>query len=1696
MHSAGYFNPCAICYYGPKLIQSLQPSTCGPVQSYVLSTICPPKMVRRTKSAKGKAEVKQSLSLISEQDINVSIIDETPIHYAIGIGASAGGLEALSELFASLPNTLQQKASFLVAQHLSPTHRSMLVQILSKQSVLPVLEAEDACIIQPGIIYITPPDSDIQIIGWRIRLSKPRLLQGPKPSVDLLLRSLSAEYKERAIAIILSGTGSDGAQGITAIKAHQGIAIIQNPETAKYDGMPLAALQTGMIDYSIPPREMGKKLEEIIFSLPSLTDVASSNNEVVQIFELLNQRFGIDFSQYKSSTILRRIDKSIKKLQLATIKEYLEYCLKNPAELNQLLDSFLIGVTSFYRDPDAFRLLETYISNKITSLKHDTFRIWVPGCSTGEEAYSIGMLAQHIIDHSNNPHLSLQIFATDVNEHALEHARKAIYSEESIKSIPSDLLNKFMIKTDAGYEIDKKLRSRILFSRHDITINPPFLKIDLLSCRNVLIYLGSEIQRHVFPIFHYSLKDDGLLFLGKSESITMVEDLFDIIDARHKLFRKRKFSNNRSFKFNSFKPLELISRTGRSASEQSLHSYRGRITETVLDIAQPAYIIVNAAQDILETKGDLKNFITITEGILTTNISKMLRREIQIDIKNLIVRLIKENKVIKKPVKKITIDNKQIFLRLSGSPVIKEPGFESEDIYIIVFEQIDVEKDFAAFASAIPQEDNSRFLELEQELNITRQHLQTYIEEVETANEELQSLNEELQSSNEELQSTNEELETSNEELQSSNEELQTAYTEIKHINTELEGRDIQIQERNTLFETLFGNIQQGNILLDDKYQILLINQQARNLLQKIGIFNLPAHQSLIAFIPSGLAVDILEILNKCLKTGQMESDTIIFEYNEVAFHYELYATPVKNISQDRLQIALSIWDLTELRLREKEIFEKDEILTSLLESNSTYLIRTDMQGNYTYVNQAFCKKFGYTEEQVIGTYYAPTVHPDDLGICEKAVERVLGHPNEEVFSFEIRKPNPRGGYFDTEWEFVPIRNQEGEVISIQGVGRDITDKKVIFRALEAEKNHLELVLWAGRLGISSWDINAGTIDFNERWFEMLGYATTSKTIRYQEWLDSIHPDDQAEFEQKIHQCIIGNTAFFEIEYSIKTFNGQWLKLVSTGKVTEREPRGKALKILAIHQDITARKLMEKQNQELAMVARLTSNGVIITGVDRTIEWVNDAFTHITGYTLSEVKGKSPGSILQSKGTDLETVRMIREKLNALQPITCQIRNCGKDGREYWLQLDVQPIYDNNGQHRGFMAIQSDITQSKIFEQELLEYNSMLRLMGKLANVGTWIFDTDHQSITLSPELLSIFGYITNLDEELPIDLFFDRFIPAEEAIKVHSHCFSPESYLSTDNQYLRFTGITKDQDIRYYEVFTQKIGNKIIGSVVDITDNIYREKELIRMNETLEERVNERTAELLAMQQIRNNMLDLVAHDIKNMLTGILLQGQMLLKHNSSTLHNGNGINEKVHISGLRIVENAKEMMNLLQNMLESRKLDEGAFVPRMKECDLNLLILTLLKRFQERTIEKRIIINTNIETKVAFSDFDLLVEIIENILSNAVKYSHPDSVIEVGTYAEPNHCIVYVKDNGPGIKPDEMDKLFTRFSRLSAKPTGGEHSTGLGLSIAKQFAELLGGSIICESEFGHGALFKVALPLTEIDLLPPFTATDTQAD
>lgn len=786
----------------------------------------------------------------------------------IGIGSSAGGLEAISELVGSLPADMN--ATYVVVQHLSPHHKSLMTELVARQTTLEVENVSDGLEPRPNVVYITPPKNDVVLRDGLLQLVEPNLETAtPKPSVDRFLLSLAEEMGDKSVAIILSGTGPDGAYGVQAIREACGITIAQDNESAKYDGMPSAAIRTGCVDLVLRPRDIGKHLEKILAqprNFEGLRNLDVEPTPLSDLLQILMARTKVDFREYKQSTVARRIERRMVALGIESQEEYCNFCRSNPQALDALFKDLLISVTRFFRDKEEFKQFEAHLPALLEAKGDSPLRVWVAGCATGEEVYSIAILLAEALGGAKvqlKDHV--QIFATDIDRDALQIARQGVYGQTALNDIPAKLAKNYLVRQGSGVRIIENIRSAILFSNHDVCRDPPFLKIDLLCCRNLLIYFGTALQKRVLSRFNYSMNEDGLLFLGTAESTAGADELFTKSLNANKIFHKRRITRRSEKMYPEFSnPAGSLERAVRKKpAELPIDSTDRQMFEALAASLGKNSALVTDDYSIVRVFGDISSFIEVKEGNALRMHLDLVRRPLREEARSLVTIALR-NKQHRSGVRHLLKGDEEAAIRLDVYPILA-PGI-SERAALLAFNEVENisahEVQEPDFDEGDDERTRERIKTLETEVFMTREALQQTIEELETSNEELQSLNEELQSTNEELQATNEELETSNEELQSTNEELITVNEELQVTAAELSGRTWEL---TSVLETAPLAI----LVIDSALQV---SQATRAAVARFKL-TLPLANPHISqcFLPEGFPA-LASLCAETLKLGEQQS--------------------------------------------------------------------------------------------------------------------------------------------------------------------------------------------------------------------------------------------------------------------------------------------------------------------------------------------------------------------------------------------------------------------------------------------------------------------------------------------------------------------------------------------------------------------------------------------------------------------------------------------------------------------------------------------------------------------------------------------------------------------------------------------------------------------------------------------------------
>lgn len=858
--------------------------------------------------------------------------------------------------------------AFVVITHQHPGHTSLLPELLGKITPIKVLQASDGLKVEPNRVYVSPPGGCLAILNGTLHRMEVEKQESPHLPIDYFLRSLAADQKDKAICVILSGTGTDGTLGLKAIKGDSGMAMVQQVQSAKYAGMPSSAVATGLADYVLPAGEMPRQLVaygrgSYLATNAQVEEVPPALSESMQkIFVLLRARTGHDFSSYKFSTIHRRIERRMNLHQIEGPAHYVRYLQENPHEIDILFKDLLISVTNFFRDPEAFQVLARKALPALLKSRPDShpFRIWVPGCATGEEVFSLAILMRECMEATQH-HCDVQIFGTDLDNDAIETARCGRYPEGISIDVSPERLARYFARDDSMYRIRTEIREMTVFAVQNVIKDPPFTKLDLISCRNLLIYLNADLQRRLLPIFHYALKPGGLLFLGSSESVGGFTDLFEVVDKKWKIFRRKEVALTPQTLLDFSTPSVKAQNEGpasasvRPSRESNIAAIMDRV---LLGRFVPASVVVSARGDVIYIHGRTGAYLEPAAGQPRLNILDMAREGLQIELASVLRQASAQDEEVTREGVRVRTNGGFTHVDLSVAK-IQEPE-SVRGLLLVTFRPSPAPVEAARpKARGRGKRELSRIEELERALQCTKESLQTTIEELETANEELKSSNEELQSTNEELQSTNEEMETSKEEMQSLNEELTT-------VNAEMQSKVEDLARTNDDMQNLLNSTEVATLFLDSDLHIKRYTEQARRLIKLIQTdIGRPVGDLVSNVVYDRLIPDCREVLR-----------TLVFKVAEVQTkdgHWYLMRIMPYRTSENVIDgVVVTFVDINPVKMAEKSLLRMSKVF---LDGPEPMMV-LDLSGRIIDVNEEAVRVYGWSQQEMIGKAFQ-TIMPE-----------------------------------------------------------------------------------------------------------------------------------------------------------------------------------------------------------------------------------------------------------------------------------------------------------------------------------------------------------------------------------------------------------------------------------------------------------------------------------------------------------------------------------------------------------------------------------------------------------------------------------------------------------------------------------------------------------------------------------------------
>jgi two-component system, chemotaxis family, CheB/CheR fusion protein len=1223
----------------------------------------------------------------------------------VGVGASAGGLDAFSRLLAALPVDLGM--AYVLVQHLAAGHPSALVEILSRATKMPVLEVEDEPAVEPNHVYVIPPARSLVISRGRLQL-EPRPSSGQHRPIDQFFSALAKDQVDQAVGVVLSGTATDGTLGLEAIKAAGGITFAQDG-TAQQEGMPHSAIDSGCVDFVLPPEEIAREIARIgrhpFAALDNGAAVSQDDAHFNRVVASLGRATGVDFVNYKANTLRRRIARRMALLKIEGFADYTRLLEKSAAEAQALYQDILINVTSFFRDPEAFEVLKTQVFPQLAdTLGNDKpLRVWTLGCSTGQEAYSVAVAYAEFAEATGRRN-SLQLFATDVNATGIEKARAGIYSKEHIAELSPERLRRFFVEVEGCYRINKSIRDACIFSKHNVLTDPPFSQIDLISCRNLLIYLEPVLQERILPTLHYALRPAGFLWLGSSETIGRHRNLFEAEDSKRKIYAKKLCSTTPHFPIQptGTRPSDLTSArlAAPAGAGADLHKEADRI---LLAKFAPPGVLVSADLEILQFRGDTAAYLAPAPGKASLNLLKMLREGLLVTVRAAILRAGQQKVPVRAEGIRATFDGLQREVAIEVIPIHTIGQGGNAGGFLILFEEgnqpeglpssvpLAGSRNNVEVAAAAPtdlQAANQEHARLVQELSATREFLQSVIEQQESANEELQSANEEVQSSNEELQSINEELETTKEEIQSSNQELVT-------VNDELNNRNQELFQANNDLLNLLGSVPLAIVMLGPDLRVRRFNSTAESLLslkstdvgRSLGDikfnFDLPQFESLLTEVFDTVRAHEVDVRDKH------------------GHWYSLRLWPYRTLENKIDGVVILLVDVDAIK-------QALAFTTSIVATVREPLLVLDADLRVRTASRSFYETFHVAAESTERRLLFELGNSQwDLPDLRRLLEEVLPHHNEVndyVIERDFEHLGPKKMLLNAR---TLVQSENAPPLILLAI-EDVMERDAAVSALRDSEQRFRALFESGPIAVYSCDLSGTVQEFNRRAVELWGREPKPADVseKYCGSFKMHFPDGTFLPHERCPMADVlrgASPAAHDTEVQIERPDGSRISVI-VNIVPLKNVRGEITGAINCFYDVTERKraeeLLRESRQRLASLIESSNDAIITKSLDGIIQSWNAAAERLYGYKAEEVVGRSIALVMPPDHPD--EMNNILERIRAGEHVdhfeTTRVR---RDGRRIQVSVTVSPIKDAAGRVVGASKIARDITDQKRLEAEL-----------------------------------------------------------------------------------------------------------------------------------------------------------------------------------------------------------------------------------------------------------------------------------------------------------------------------------------------------------------------------------------------------------
>ncbi len=1564
-------------------------------------------------------------------------------HFLVaGIGASAGGIQALRTFFGNVPE--DSGIAYVVILHLSPDHDSQLAKVLGAVAKIPVTQVTEKTTVQPNHIYVVPPNQHLEMKDSEIMVSPNLQTSERRAPVDIFFRSLAESHKALAVAVVLSGTGANGSMGIKRINENGGAVFVQNPREAEYSDMPRHSIATELVDEilnvaSIPAKIIAYKESIGKVGIPVTQNSLEENQQAAlrDIFTQLRIRTGHDFSNYKRATVLRRIERRINVRNLPSLLAYSVFLNETPEEAQALLKDLLISVTNFFRDKEAFYYLETNIIPRLiqNKKKDEPLRVWVAGCATGEEAYSVAMLL--IEKMEGKKELSqVQIFATDIDETALATARDGFYTLNDAADVSPDRLRRFFTPESEGYRVKRELREMVLFAMHNVIKDPPFSRLDMITCRNILIYLNGGAQNRVMETFHFALNPGCYLFLGSSESVDGANDLFVPVNKQYQVFQSREaakrgipFPDNTLPSSLQLKTSGVNSRHAKGNNEQETRAFErismGNLHQRLLEQYAPPSIVVNENHEVVHVSDTAGRFLQMGGGEPTTDILKLIRQDLHLPLRTALYQAVQKGTNVEVKNLALQINGRAEVINLHVRPVLR-PNDTARGFLLLVFEtpHETVLKDaieiFPASAEALT-------LQFEEEINNLKTQLRSSNEQFEVQTEELKASNEELQAMNEELRSAAEELETSKEELQSINEELIT-------VNQELKIKIEEISQANNDFQNLINSADIGTVFLDRNFRVKMFTPAARS------IFNL---------IPADMGRPLSDITGKLeyaelARDVEMAVEKLQPIEREVSISggttYLMQVSPYRTAEDHINGVVIAFINISQRKKTEGALLDSLQRTKEILESISDAFYAVDENFVFTYINKKAEELWNRKSNSLLGKHIW-TEFPDAVN-SESYQRQWQVMKEKKALRFETLSK-----LFD-RWVEVNLYPNEGG--GLLCYFHDITERKEMDDALRSSEDHYRAIFYQATAGVAEMDTNGNFIMVNQPFCATIGY--TEEELLKMNVSEITYVDDKPHCEELIKVIADNGSRSFNNEKRLVRKDGTpvW---ISDSIAGIRDKNGKTISLVTVGIDINNRKETERILHESEERYRIA----LEAGELATWDWnvvTNKVVWNEQHYNLFGINHKEnyiePAYFLNSVfPEDVQYVRkQLAEVLGKTGIYIAEFRIVREDNKETrWMNGYGRVTERVDGKPTRVSGVMFDSTDRRKAEDSLEAAQNSLNAALEAAKMGVWTMDLKTGYVDRSTRHDQLLGHHSK-QEEWSIEKAKQNIIEDDKPKYDEAH----KNLISNGVFQLEVRVKQTDGSICWIHYFGRTFVDKekqeqAAGVIFDITDRKTTEKQ-------------------------KDEFIGVASHELKTPVTSIKAYAEILQEMFTEAKDY-----ESANLMS-KLDSQVDRLTGLIKNLLDVTKVSEGQLELTTEAFSIEAMTKEIVEEMQRTTRQQEIKLFITPLPEIV-GDKERIGQVLTNLLSNAIKYSTAEKEIRVKTNFEDGKAFISVQDFGIGMSAGTLSRLFERFFRSDNPSVRSYPGLGLGLFISMEIMKRHKGTITVQSEKGKGSIFTMILPV-----------------